>query len=357
MATNTTARKSNRPKAVVTTITKDDAFALVKGGELNANKYRRPCHLCGEIVDAGAGVLGGNKTEGWWAAHEGGKCFTPAPKRAPRKRATVRKTDDFDEMVEAAIHESASKKKSAAETESAGKVEDVKVPVRGTRKVNQNMAAAKKTVARRTTRKAAPAPTAKRPVKRTAPKKVTPNVPAEVAEESASTEEDGPEYAELDAQAKQLVEAFIARIADGTLDGALLSLDDAIGARLDAVEAASKPAKKTTARKSTTTRATAAEKVAPVKRAAKSAGSASASKPSSDGEKVEVVKVPRPAKGRPYRVNPNLKNRYAGLKIKFMSYVPGSDDKKASVSILEEFEGQPVGSRLKIPVSSIVKDN
>lgn len=355
MATNTTARKSNRPKAVVTTITKDDAFALVKGGELNANKYRRPCHLCGEIVDAGAGVLGGNKTEGWWAAHEGGKCFTPAPKRAPRKRATVRKTDDFDEMVEAAIHESASKKKSAAETESAAKVEDVKVPVRGTRKVNQNMAAAKKTVARRTTRKAAPAPTAKRPVKRTAPKKVTPNVPAEVAEESASTEEDGPEFAELDKVAAEFLAQVKTLIQNGVFDAALMELDDAIGERLDAVEAASKPAKKTTARKTTTTRATAADKVAPVKRAAKSTGSAS--KPSSDGEKVEVVKVPRPAKGRPYRVNPNLKNRYAGLKIKFMSYVPGSDDKKASVSILEEFEGQPVGSRLKIPVSSIVKDN
>jgi hypothetical protein len=258
-------------------------------------------------------------------------------------------------MVEAAIHESASKKKSAAETESAAKVEDVKVPVRGTRKVNQNMAAAKKTVARRTTRKAAPAPTAKRPVKRTAPKKVTPNVPAEVAEESASTEEDGPEFAELDKVAAEFLAQVKTLIQNGVFDAALMELDDAIGERLDAVEAASKPAKKTTARKTTTTRATAADKVAPVKRAAKSTGSAS--KPSSDGEKVEVVKVPRPAKGRPYRVNPNLKNRYAGLKIKFMSYVPGSDDKKASVSILEEFEGQPVGSRLKIPVSSIVKDN
>lgn len=346
MATNTTARKNNRPKAVVTTITKEDAFALVKGGELNANKYRRPCHLCGEIVDAGAGVLGGNKTEGWWAAHEGGTCFTPEPaKKTTRKRTTAAK-------------ESASASKNvAAETESAAKVEDVKVPVRGTRKVNNNMAAAKKTVARRTTRKAAPAPSAKRPVKRSAPKKVTPNVPEEVTEESASTEEDGAAFAELDETAREIVTQIKTFIANGALDGALGMLDDAIGERLDAIDAENNPkpaAKKTTARKTTTPK-TAAEKVAPVKRAAKSTGSASASKPAEVEE--EIVKVPRPAKGRDYRVNPKLKNKYAGLKITFKSYVAGSDNKKASVAIREEFEGKPVGSRLTIPVSTIVRDN
>lgn len=341
MAATRTARKStnNRPKAVVTTITKEDAFALVKGGELNPNKYRRPCHLCGEIVDAGAGVLGGNKTEGWWAAHEDGSCFKPAKKTTARKG-------------------SASKPKNvAAEEESAAKVEEVNVPVRGTRKVNSNMAAAKKTVARRTTKRAASTPAApKRPVaKRTAPKKVTPNKPAEVTEESASTEDEGPEFAELDTAAQTLVKAFIDRIADGTLDGALSMLDDAIGDRLDAVEAASKPApKKTTARKSTTPAKTAAEKVAPVKRAAKSSGSASASKPST--EEVEVVKVPKPVRGRDYMVNPKLKNKYAGLLITFKSYVPDSDNKKASVTIRQEFGGKPEGSRLVIPVSSIVVD-
>lgn len=354
MATRT---RKNTTKAVVATISKDDALALIKSGEVDReNKYRRPCHLCGEVVDAGAGLLGGNKTEGWWAAHKDGACYKPAPKRG--RRATVRKTDDFDEMVAATIAESASKKKnSAAEDDDTAKVETVNVPVRGTRKVNSNMAAAKKTVARRTTAKrAAAAPAPKRTVaKRTAPKKVTPNKPAPVAEESASEEEDAPEFAELDAAAQTLVKAFIERIADGTLDVALAELDDAIGARLDAVEAASKPARKTTARKTTTPAKSTAEKVAPVKRAARSTGSASASKPS--GGDVEIVKVPKPVRGRDYRINPSLKNKMAGLKITFKSYVADSDNKKASVTLREEYAGKPVGARVTIPTSSIVQDN
>jgi hypothetical protein len=345
-----TATRKNRKPAVVATIDKSEALALVKSGEVaRPNKFRRPCHLCGEVVEAEKGVLGGNSTDGWWAVHEGGKCFTPARKRAPRKTAVVRKTDDFDEMVEAAIHESASKKKVAAETESAAMVDEPKVPVRGTRKVNDKMAAAKKTVARRTTRKAAPAPTAKRPVKRSAPKKVEPNVPAE----SASTEDDGPEFEELDATTKQIVEQIQTFIKNGALDSVLGMLDEAIGERLDAVDAATKPAaKKTTARKTTTTRASAADKVAPVKRAAKSTGSASASKVD-----VEIVKVPRPAKGRDYRINPTLKNKMAGLKITFKSYVADSENKKASVTLREEYNGKPAGTRVTIPTSSIVQDN
>lgn len=340
-----TTRKPARKPAVVATIDKSEALALVKSGEVSRpNKFRRPCHLCGEVVDAGAGVLGGDKESGWWAAHEGGKCM--APKRAPRKRATVRKTDDFDEMVAAQIAESASKKKTAAETESAAMVDEPKVPVRGGKR-NSTMAAAKKTVARRTTRKAAPAPTAKRPVKRTAPKKVEPNKPTE----SASTEE--PENDGVDATISEIVAQVKTFIANGVLDTVLGEIDDAITARLDAVEPPKPAAKKTTARKTTTPKTT-AQKVAPVKRAAKPSESASASTP--DG-KVEVVKVPRPAKGRDYKVNPNLKNKYAGLKITFKSYVTGSENKKASVTIRQEFEGKPEGSRLVVPVSSIVQDN
>lgn len=347
----TATRKPARKPAVVATIDKSEALALVKSGEVaRPNKFRRPCHLCGEVVEAEKGVLGGNKTDGWWAAHEGGKCMTPVRKRAPRKSAsTVRKTDEFDEMVAAQIAESASRNKTAAETESAAKVDEPQVPVRGTRKVNEKMAV-KKTVARRTTRKAAPAPTAKRPVKRTAPKKVEPNKPAE----SASIEDDAPEFAELDATTKEFLAQVKTLIKNGLFDGVLAELDDAITERLDAVEPPKPAAKKTATRRTTTTAKTAAEKVAPVKRAAKSTGSASAS---TDDGKVEVVKVPRPAKGRDYKVNPNLKNKYAGLLITFKSYVAGSENKKASVAIREEFDGKPVGSRLNIPVSSIVQDN
>lgn len=348
-----TATRKHRTPAVVATIAKSEALALIKSGEVaRPNKFRRPCHLCGEVVEAEKGVLGGNKTEGWWAAHEGGKCWTPepAPRVTRRRKPTVRKTDDFDEMVAAQIAESASKKKVAAETESAAKVDEPKVPVRGTRKVNENMAAAKKTVARRTTRKAAPAPTAKRPVKRTAPKKVEPNKPTE----SASTEDDAPENDGVDVTISEIVAQVKTFIANGVLDTVLGEIDEAITARLDAVEPPKPAAKKTATRRTTTTAKTAAEKVAPVKRAAKSTGSASAS---TDDGKVEVVKVPRPAKGRDYMVNPNLKNKYAGLKITFKSYVAGSENKKASVSIREEFDGKPVGSRLNIPVTSIVRDN
>lgn len=356
----TTTRKSTAKKApaVVATISKLDAFNLVKSGEVDrVNKFRRPCHLCGEIVDKEAGVLGGSKSEGWWAAHEGGKCFTPAPKRAPRKRATVRKTDDFDEMVAAQVAESASKKKSAAETESAAKIDEpsVSVPVRGGKR-NSTMPTAKKTVARRTTRKAAPAPSVKRPAKRTAPKKVEPNKPVEVTDESASDEDEGPEFAELDKTAKEIVAQIKTFIVNGALDGALAELDDAIGARLDAVEAANKPApKKTTARKSTTPKTT-GEKVAPVKRAAKGSGSASASKPSAT-EEVEIVKVPKPVRGRDYRINPRLKNKMAGIKITFKSYVPDTENKKASIVIREEYNGKPAGTRFNVPTSSIVQDN
>lgn len=362
-----TRKNTARPKAVVATIDKSEALALIRSGEVDkVNKYRRPCHLCGEIVPAEEGVLGGNKTEGWWAAHKDGACFKPAPApKVNRRKPTPRKADEFDEMVEAVKQEAAktrrgsasASKKVAADSESAAKVDEANVPVRGKR--NSTMVAAKKTVARRSTKRAAaaPAPAAKTtPRKRTAPKKVTPNLPKEEATESASaSDEEGPEFAELDAAAQQLVNAFIERIADGTLDGALAALDDAITSRLDAVEAASKPAKKTTARKSTTTKS-AADKVAPVKRAAKGAGSASASKPSTEKE-VEIVKVPRPRKGHDYMINPKLKNKMAGLKITFKSYTPDSDNKKANITIREEYNGKPAGTRFIIPVSSIVQDN
>ncbi|MFE9742918.1 hypothetical protein [Streptomyces sp. NPDC006477] len=329
----TTAR--TRKPAVQTTITKTEARKLVKAGELGPNKFRRPCILCGQIVPAGEGVLGGSKTEGWWASHMDGKCVGVAKKTASR---TPRKNDEFDLMVEAVKDESASKKKvannNASEEESADMVDAPKVPVR---KRNNTMAAAKKTVTRRTATRAkvTPTETPKPTVKRT-PRKAAPTKPAPVIEEteSASEESDTPQ------QLVDLVNSLKGMIEAGTLDEVLGDIDDAISARLDAVTP-----KKTTARKTTTTAPSKAEKLAPVTR-----------KPATESASPSAKPVPvRPRKGFDYQVNPTLKNAMAGVKVKFKSYVADTNNAKSSCELLEEFKGKPAGTRVTVPTRYLVK--
>jgi hypothetical protein len=55
-------------------------------------------------------------------------------------------------------------------------------------------------------------------------------------------------------------------------------------------------------------------------------------------------------------INPKLKNKMAGVKITFKSYVPDTDNKKASITIREEYNGKPAGTRFAVPTSSIVVD-
>lgn len=323
-----TARK--RVPAVVATISKVDAKNAVLAGGLKVNKYKRPCHLCGDIVPAEGGVLGGSKAEGWWAAHKDAECVTSPEVIAEKKGSASSKKTTPRKVAE-----------SASKEVEADKVDGPTVPVRGNRKVNSNMAAAKKTVARKTTARAVANKPA--PVKR-AVKKAAPNKPAPVVEESASDEQ---EYAELDAALSGLVDAVVEKIKGGTLDGLLGKLDDAIGERIDALEKVEAPAKKTAARKSTTPAASRAEKLAPVTR--KSAAKESTGSGSASGGHV------KPRKGFDYVVNPAAKIKLAGVKVKFKSYVQGSENKKASCELLEEFEGKPAGTRITITVSSLRK--
>lgn len=325
-----TARK--RTPAVVSTISKTEAMKAILAGGLNVNKYKRPCVLCEEIVAAGDGVLGGNKTEGWWAAHKDGKCVATEVK------------------------------KSAPESESAGKVEP---KIRNTRKV---AAVAPKKTARRSTpvssgRKPAVTPVkpvasrrptkpnAPAPTKRTAAKKSVPTKPAPVVENESASDE-------IDPALKGLADTLTSQISEGIFDEILPMLQDAIDARLDAHIAKSTPAKKTAARKSTVSTSSRADKLAPVKRTAR--------KTTEDDEMEAAVKNPtgrpakgsaspapkKPVRGREYPIN-DARLKSNGVIVKFMSLVPDSDGKKANVALVDDFQGKPAGFRFTVPTRAL----